>query len=51
MSEDKLKELIEGFFEQSENFIITKAMEIFLNSEDNKVKLQALELLAKARQL
>lgn len=43
--EERVKEMIDGFNEYGENFIITEAIEIFAKSQDDKIKLQVLELL------
>lgn len=45
--EKELSEMIESFVEQNENFIMTEAMKIFIGTEDEGTKLQALELLRK----
>lgn len=43
--EERVKQTIDDFHEYGENFIITETIEIFVKSQDDKIKLQALELL------
>lgn len=45
--EKKLEELIKEYNQDDENFIAIETLKIFMTSKDDKVKLDALELLGK----
>lgn len=46
LSIKELEDTVDLYLSQQKAFVITKTMEIFLGSEDDGVKLRALELLS-----